>query len=1703
MKHQGLVAGLVVALLAITVSVGLSVAQEPKPESVDSILASQAVISWDYDQIQPAIAYDSQANVYLATWEDHHWGYGLDWDIYARLIDADGVPYGSAFGVAYDGTNKRLDPAVVSNGAGEFMVVWEYAYSVNDHDIKARRVNAAGNLVTGELPVTTLTNNESRPAVAFDSTNRRYLVVWERRIGDEEFGQRDIYAQVLNEDGSQNGFQIAIATGTGNEEYPAVAYGIADGTFLVVWQGRNASGEYDIYGRRLTSSGALMGEQFTISSATNHQYKPRLAYDRFNYRYLVVWEDHFAGASNWDINGRLVNANGSLYGGSLSIASPNANNCLNPDVTYNQASGEFVVTYEYEWSVSDHDIYWRRVTQLGAVPDPERPISALVSNEFRPALASGAGTDAVVVWEDARTAASTGLDIYNDLASLYAFSGKVFSGNLGDESTPLGYVQMGLYCSSDSGSLGELVAQSATNAHTGQYYLVTSRSCNYYNIVETDPPGYISVGASSPGGTVINVNWIQYVPPLAGKNLTNNKFWDSLLPTPTLTSTSTATRTPTATQTRTPTATVTQTRTPTATATQTRTPTATATNVVTLNLCAVADAYVDEYAPTINYGGGTELLTGYGHAPGEVKARRTLVRFDLSFIPAGSQIQEATFRALYLGGAGEEVVLVGLHEVQGSWNEMAVNWSTQPSMNVDSLSRLEIISGASGNIYSWNAHNLVQRWVNGESPNYGLALRGPEQPGVYWVRAFSSRHYTAYCPTLELKVIPAGTMLTPTAKPTATPTKTATPVCNYPDGAANNFASAGYLPKLNLYPMYEHICPSGDEDYWKFPATAGQYIRLWLSELAADYDLFLYNPSANLVDASGEFGSTTEYIQHKAATSGDYRVAVRSKVGYSNWDKFTPFELKVAVCAPDEAGDSFGAATSLSLSSDKYGYICPAWDEDWYKFNVPLGSMNINIILTNLPADYDLYLYSPDGVQQTGSYGTGTANEQITFLVTNTPGDWRVRVVSKFHEHFSVNQSYRLRVTLTGSDLSVTALEVTQGIQNLANDVPLVEGKTTWVRVYARSTPANQQADALLYGTRGGVALPGSPLKPAGGKITARTTGGDRAILTDSFYFFLPAAWRQGNVTLRAEIKPEGSIIDPVLTNNTMSITSSFNPKNPMCVAMVRIRTDPQTASMTDPGFWDIIGWVKKAYPLPHVKVYDTGATESELEVCWAGPFPYPCYGPYEMPDDSWKVLLSLNTRDAFTYDPCDDTHYWGMVHQSHGAGSGGAAYVGGWVGWGFMNTEPGTTYGTTWLWPYGGSTMAHEIGHNKGRRHVDCGNPDDIAYYPYNLCDIGPDLPTAYYGFDVNTPAVIAPTSAADLMSYGQNANPAKPRWPSDFTYRALYDSLAPAASAASSLVIPAAWSESEELLLITGSITPTLSSAEFTVSYRLPQGFITTQNLAKVAANMSVAEETSYRLCLLDSSEAVLLDEPLPLFHVVDDIGATKPFFGILPFVQGTARIVLTQDGIELASQQVSVHSPTVQVLNPNGGEVIGNNLVVSWEAVDDDDDSLLYTVQYSADGGTSWQALVTGYPTLTLTMDTQALPGSDQALIRVIASDGVNTGSDQSDGTFTMSMHPPTAGILSPSDGSSFLVGQLILFTGSAFDAEDGSLPSGSFTWSSSRDGDLGSGDELAVANLSPGRHIITLTVRDSDGQVGTASRSILITQPTIYMPVIQLK
>ncbi len=111
------------------------------------------------------------------------------------------------------------------------------------------------------------------------------------------------------------------------------------------------------------------------------------------------------------------------------------------------------------------------------------------------------------------------------------FSGRVYQWDKGTEpptSTALAGITVKLYGSINPDNLGTEIGSTATNGQ-GLYELTATPGYENYTIVETDPVGYYSVGATSEDGLVLNNNRISFSVvdiPLSDQTLTGNRFWD-------------------------------------------------------------------------------------------------------------------------------------------------------------------------------------------------------------------------------------------------------------------------------------------------------------------------------------------------------------------------------------------------------------------------------------------------------------------------------------------------------------------------------------------------------------------------------------------------------------------------------------------------------------------------------------------------------------------------------------------------------------------------------------------------------------------------------------------------------------------------------------------------------------------------------------------------------------------------------------------------------------------------------------------------------------------------------------------------------------------------------------------------------------------------------------------------------------------------
>lgn len=355
----------------------------------------------------PSIAFDTENNRYLVAYRKYA---DSKYQIYAQLIDAAGSAVGDEFVIT---TINGDWPAVAYDSADQkFLVVWQDMRGTTGKDIYGQIVNADGTLAGGNFAISTATGEQSDPAVSYDNANKRFFVAWDdNRSGTNS----DIYGQLIKADGTLSGSNFVISGAADNQTWPSMAYDSANQRFLVIWQSSPPGGESDLYGQLVNADGSLSGGSFAVSTATKSQSNTSTAYDDINQSFLVAWDDNRSGA-NFDIYGQLITADGTLSGSELAIS--NATNRQQWSSTaFDNINKRFLAVWDDErHGATNSDIYGQFLNTDGTLSGNNFIVSNATGNQLQAAVAnnSNCGNFLVAYTTYADTTGDIGFGLVGD-----------------------------------------------------------------------------------------------------------------------------------------------------------------------------------------------------------------------------------------------------------------------------------------------------------------------------------------------------------------------------------------------------------------------------------------------------------------------------------------------------------------------------------------------------------------------------------------------------------------------------------------------------------------------------------------------------------------------------------------------------------------------------------------------------------------------------------------------------------------------------------------------------------------------------------------------------------------------------------------------------------------------------------------------------------------------------------------------------------------------------------------------------------------------------------------------------------------------------------------------------------------------------------------------------------------------------------------
>jgi len=334
-------------------------------------------------RVNPDIVSDGAGGAIIA-WEEYPTG-----GVRAQRISAGGARLWAASGVQASSTGAYF-PSICADGAGGALLSWENLRNAQ-HDIYAQRVTSTGAVAwtSNGVPVSQFAKSQRHPKMIADG-NGGGVITWEDYRSDNQPSiQRDIYAQRISGAGTclwtPDGVGVCVVA---FDQYAPVIVTDGAGGGIIAWTDSRTA-DQDVYAQRVSVQGVplwtLGGVQL---SGWPDDFTPRVAPDGSGGA-VIAWEQRRGDNGYGDIYGRRLNALGveQWIPGGTPICT-NSESQSSPAIASDGFGGAIVVwAGEFAGSLGS-DIGAQRIKADGPVP----VLASLVSSEIQ-------GNAIALIWQ--------------------------------------------------------------------------------------------------------------------------------------------------------------------------------------------------------------------------------------------------------------------------------------------------------------------------------------------------------------------------------------------------------------------------------------------------------------------------------------------------------------------------------------------------------------------------------------------------------------------------------------------------------------------------------------------------------------------------------------------------------------------------------------------------------------------------------------------------------------------------------------------------------------------------------------------------------------------------------------------------------------------------------------------------------------------------------------------------------------------------------------------------------------------------------------------------------------------------------------------------------------------------------------------------------------------------------------------------------
>jgi hypothetical protein len=250
----------------------------------------------------------------------------------------------------------------------------------------------------GEFEVNAHSSGAQKKPFAAGLADGGFVVTWE---GEGQGDPKGIYGRVFDASGTPVGSEFRVNTYTNETQANPSAAGLPEGGFVVTWEGEGQGDPKGIFGRVFDASGTPVGSEFRVNTYTTKTQANPSAAALSGGGFVVTWQSDGQDGSGYGVYGQIFTGSGNPTGNEFPVNTYTNSSQGWPSVAGSSGGGFVVTWHSREQDGSDYGVYGQIFNSSGNKTGPEFPVNTYTTgSQYYPSAAALSGGGFVVTWMD-------------------------------------------------------------------------------------------------------------------------------------------------------------------------------------------------------------------------------------------------------------------------------------------------------------------------------------------------------------------------------------------------------------------------------------------------------------------------------------------------------------------------------------------------------------------------------------------------------------------------------------------------------------------------------------------------------------------------------------------------------------------------------------------------------------------------------------------------------------------------------------------------------------------------------------------------------------------------------------------------------------------------------------------------------------------------------------------------------------------------------------------------------------------------------------------------------------------------------------------------------------------------------------------------------------------------------------------------------